>query len=138
MRSPSPRTRFSGPPVFVTGSLRRSPRSTPSQISVGVAVCDALRGDFDDVSTLDQKTGVVVVSVNDFKDCIISACGWKHVRRRDFTLVGPYANKPLALSSFATATAVDNKLSVASIQRESGESYVVARFAPDVNLETGA
>ena len=97
-----------------------------------------MRGDFDDVSTLDPKTGIVVVSVNDFKDCIISACGWKHVRRHDFTLVGPYESKPLALRSFATATAVNNKLSVTSIQRESGEAHVIARFTPDVNLEAGA
>ena len=109
------------------------------QISVGVAVGDAttLRGDFDDVSTLHPTTGVEVASVNEFKDCIIAACGWLHVRRRDFTLVGPYGSATVARSSFATAAVIDSDQPIKVFQSPSAKAYVIARVVSGVNLDTG-
>ena len=111
----------------------------PSQISVGVAVGDAtaLRGDFDDVSTLHPTTHVEVSTVNEFKDCIIAACGWLHVRRRDFTLVGPYGSATVARSSFATAAVIDSDQPIKVFQSPSAKAYVIARVVSGVNLDTG-
>ena len=113
----------------------------PSQISVGVAVGDAtaLRGDFDDVSTLHPTTRVEVSTVNEFKDCIIAACGWLHVRRGDFTLVGPYDSEAAARASLAVAVDIaEGRAPIARIKRLDAVAHVIARVASGVNLDTGA
>ena len=98
----------------------------------------AVRGDFDVVSTRDPATGAEAASVNDFKERIIAARRWTRVVPGDFTLMGPYESKAVALSTFATAAAIDIDLSIASIQRQGAKVYVVARVAAGVNLDTGA
>ena len=112
-----------------------------SRIYVGVAVGDAatLRGDFDDVSTLHPTTGVEVASVKEFKDCIITACGWLHVLRGDLTLVGPYDSAAMARASLAIAVdVVESSAPIASITRLNAVAYVVARVTSGINLDTGA